>query len=379
MSDVRSFGWIAVWSGLVAGCLPEGAGPSGAGTPDEAEAPVPFVGTHCPDWGCGANSPTLVDGVAFDELDAAGAPDRDGIQIVSAFQGSVPVMLHVDRHTLSATATDGSGKGFTHGALVGTIVTLKKAGVVYGIRIDSVDENSLKFWAGDTSEVVPFYRILVRAPGEQEFKNPVCRANVASTEKIWVGVEHSAIAFAGDRYEPAQKLVADENRAKTWFNLACAGSATAKLHLMRHTNAGAWTAATWQPGSDVRAPSAPFHTDVLQRQAMLKMFAADYCGTGQPFTVDGQPLLYEDSRHWFAPWTIGVDALSVAADGTVSPPGSTMEALWTDQRALCVSWPRLVDRNTVPCLVSGEVPPCTPDLTASWDSLVHVISVNPPL
>ncbi|HEX3766375.1 MAG TPA: ADYC domain-containing protein [Kofleriaceae bacterium] len=382
MSDVRSFAWIVVACELLAGCLPGEAGSSGAGAPDEVgtgEATSAFSGPTCPDFGCGANSPTLVDGVAFDELDAAGAPDHDGIQIVAAVQSGVPVMLHVDRHTMTAVATDGSGIVFAHGGLVGTVVTLKKAGQTYGLKIAGVDENSLRFWAGSLDEVVPFYRILVSPPGTQEFKDPVCRKNVAATEKVWAPVEHSALAFAGDRYEPVSKRVANENRGTTWFNLACAGSATAKLHLMRHTNAGAWTPSTWHPGSDVRAPGAPFHTDVAQRQAMLKMFAADYCGTGQPFTVDGQPLLYDDSKHWFAPGSIGVLALSVAADGSLSPSGAKMEALWTDQGALCVNQPRLVARTDVPCLTSATpLPVCKPDLMAVWDTQVHVISVNPP-
>lgn len=370
---VRSFARIAVLSGLLAGCLSDGTGP-GAGGSEQA-----ITGPTCPDWGCGANSPTVADGVAFDELDAAGAPDRDGIQIVGAVQGSVPVRLNVDRHTLTAVATDGSGTVFAHGGLVGVVVTLKKAGVTYGLKIAGVDENSLHFWAGNLDEIAPFYRILVRPPNTQEFKDPVCRQNVAATEKVWAPVEHSALAFAGDRYDSVQKLVADENRGKTWFNLACAGSATAKLHLMRHTNAGAWTPATWHPGTDVRALGAPYHTDVKQRQAMLKMFAADYCGTGQAFTVDGQPLLYDDSNHWFAPASIGVLALSVAADGTLSPAGAKMEALWTDQGALCVDQPRLVARSAVPCLTSATpLPVCKPDLMAIWDSQVHVISVDPP-
>src|SRR5262249_14182323 len=129
---------------------------------------------------------------------------------------------------------------------------------------------------------------------------------------------------------------------------------------------------------DVRANGAPFHTDPLQRQAMVKMFAADYCNTGEAFTVDGHPLLYDDSKHWFAPGSIGVPAVSVAPDGTLSPPGSTMEALWTDHGALCVSQPRLVDRSAVPCLGGAGLPMCTPDLIYNWDMRVHVISANLP-
>jgi hypothetical protein len=384
MSDVRSFAWIAVLSELLAGCLAGGAGSSGA---DEPDVPAPtgtalaaFDGGDptCPEWGCGTNSPTLADGIVFDELDTAGARDRHGIKIVEAKQGSVQVKLVVDRQVLSARATDGSGRMFEHGALVGTVITLEKDGQIYGFRIDGVDENSLRFWAGDTTEIVPFYRILVKLPGTPSFKAALCRQNVGVAEKVWSPVEHSAIVFAGDRYDPPAKKVADAEPATTWFNLACAGTATAKMHLMRHTNAGAWTAASWTPGHEVTDPAAPFHTDVASRQAMVKMFVADYCGVGDAFTVDGQPLLYDDSKHWFAPGSISVAALRVAGDGTLSPSGSTMEALWTDHGALCVSEPRHVDRSAVACLGGPTpLPLCTADLIAGWELAAHVISANP--
>jgi len=386
MSDVTRVALVAVLSGLLAGCPPGSTGPIGTCAADATArtgtATSALIGggdPTCPEWGCGTNSPTLADGIVFDELDTAGGRDRHGIKIVDVKHDGVPVKLSVDRHTLSARATDGSDKPFTHGGLVGTIITLEKDGQIYGFRIDGVDENSLRFWAGDTNEIVPFYKILVKVPGGQDFKTPLCRQNVGTAEKVWQPVEHSAIAFAGDHYDPPSKRVNDAEPATTWFNLACAGTLTAKMHLMRHTNAGAWTPATWTPGHEVTDPAAPFHTDVLQRQAMVKMFAADYCGTGDAFTVDGQPLLYDDAAHWFQPRSLGVSALQVAADGTLSPTGSTMEALWTDRGALCVSRPRHVDRAAVACLGGDKpLPLCTPELVRGWDTRVHVSSANPP-
>jgi ADYC domain len=61
------------------------------------------------------------------------------------------------------------------------------------------------------------------------------------------------------------------------------------MHLMRHTNAGALTA-----DGHIAYP-----TTTAQRQAMLKMLTADYCGTGRSFTVDGQALKYGDSGVWY--------------------------------------------------------------------------------
>src|SRR4051812_43441125 len=186
MSDVTRVALVAVLCELLAGC-PPGTGPSGTCAADAATrtgtATSALIGggdPTCPEWGCGTNSPTLADGIVFDELDTAGERDRHGIRIVEVKQSGVPVKLSVDRHTLSARATDGSDKPFTHGGLVGTIITLEKDGLVYAFRIDGVDENSLRFWAGDTSEIVPFYRILVKIPGDQDFKTPLCRQNVGT-------------------------------------------------------------------------------------------------------------------------------------------------------------------------------------------------------
>jgi hypothetical protein len=366
---------VAVLSELLAGCLTGSTASTGTGTVSSATG----VGDPgCPEWGCGMNSPTLADGVVFDELDSSMAQvDRHGIKIVSATQGGHDVQLHIDRHFITALATDGSGMEYDGYGLIGTVVKLDKNGTSYQLLIDDFQPQALTFWAGDTKEPVPFYRIQVELPSGQF--TPICMPD-RPLEKVWGPVEHHAIAFTGDRYVPEQKTVTDAARGTPWFNLACAGTATAKMHLVRHTNAGAWTAATWHTGMDVLDPGAPFHTDVGQRQAMLKMYAADYCGGGTAFTVDGQPLLYDDARHWYVP-PDGVFRLTENSDGTLSPPGAALEALWTPNGAMCVSALRLVSRSIVPCLNTNPRPACTTAMVRQWvvnPGGVHVISANPP-
>jgi hypothetical protein len=325
------------------------------------------------------NSPTLADGMAFDELDAGGATDRHGIKIVSASLGGKPVQIHVDRHFLTAISLDGSKTVFEHGALIGLMIELDKGGMSYGLKVDDVQEQSLRFWAGDTTEFVPFYRILVRLPHDNAFKAPICKPDL--TEEVWGPVMHYAIAFTGDRYDPERKTVTDAEPGSSWFNLACAGTATAKMHLSRHTNAGAWTLSTWHAGGDVLDGGAPFRLDVGQRQAMLKMYAADYCGDGSAFTIDGQPLLYEDEKRWYTP-PPPVLPLAIAADGTLSPTGARVEALWTPTGAACVTTPRRFARSAIPCLgMPTPLPQCTPDRVRAWavnPGNAHVISANPP-
>ena len=355
-----------------AACVPDSA------TDVEATATAVSAITDptCPEWGCGMNSPTLADGMVFDELDTAGALDRHGIKIVSASQFGKPVQIKIDRHFITAIALDGSGFVYEHGGLIGTTIELDKGGMSYGLRIDDVQEQSLRFWAGDTREFVPFYRILVRLPNDNEFKAPICKPDLP--DEIWGPVMHYAIAFTGDRYDPPSKRVVDAPRGTTWFNLACAGTATAKMHLVRHTNAGAWTASTWVPGNDVLDPGAPFHTAVAQRQAMLKMYAADYCGDGTAYTVDGTPLLYLDEKRWYVP-PAPVPPLGIAADGSLTPLGAKVEALWTAAGALCLTTPRMVAPGAVAC--AATLPQCTSARVRAWavkPEKAHLISAIPP-
>src|SRR5262249_27295524 len=162
----------------------------------------------CPEWGCGMNSPTLADGVVFDELDSSMTqPDRHGIKIMSANQGGHNVKLHIDRHFIIARATDSSGMVYEGYSLIGTVVELDRNGTRYQLLIDDYQPQALTFWTGD-KENVPFYRILVKLPSDGGFQTPICMPD-RPLEKVWGPVEHHAIAFTGDHYVPEQKIVTD--------------------------------------------------------------------------------------------------------------------------------------------------------------------------
>lgn len=116
------------------------------------------------------------------------------------------------------------------------------------------------------------------------------------------------LAFEGDRIDVIRKTMNAEPDLD-WFNFGCAGSAAAKLYLMGETVATQphpLDDASWQ-----------------ERQAMLKMLVADYCGTGRAFTVHGEPLLWQGGRISYA----------------LSP--SSLEARWNANGAICLGMPRL--------------------------------------
>jgi hypothetical protein len=115
--------------------------------------------------------------------------------------------------------------------------------------------------------------------------------------------------FEGDRIDAVTKQVYDFDKA--WINLGCAGHLLSKMHLMGHVAATA---------------SMGYVTTRLERTAIMKMFAADYCGGGRPFTVPGVPLQWHDHRDWLK----------------YSPPQANyaVEARWTARGASCLSVPR---------------------------------------
>lgn len=388
MSDAMRLSLLVVLTELLTGCPPRPPLPVGtcaatgattAGGTATATSALDRGGPGCPEWGCGTNSPTIGDGIVFDELDSSQTlEDAHGIKIKSAIlDDGNAVDLHVTRDLLSANRRT-NGQPLTNDELKRLTITLAVRRVTTGeyfefeLRIEDINMQILSFWAGP-HDPVPAYLVKAKqtVPTAPPQFVPVCKITATSaTEPDWQDSIHYAVIFAGDRYHPTTKTVEDAPANTTWFNLACAATAPAKMHLMRHTNAGAGT-------------GRAYATTVPERNAMLKMFTADYCGDGNNtatdgtmYTVDGQPLLYGDSRHWYTPFP-GVPLFNVnSSSGALSPAGTTMEALWTDTGAACLTRPRLVSRGNVRC--AGTIAPCKPEQIAHWEANDHVISVNAP-
>jgi hypothetical protein len=338
----------------------------------------------CPVWGCGANSPTVADGVVFDELDSSGTmEDTHGIKIASTIFHGAPVDLHVVGDTLSATTRDGARTPLTDAELKEMVIKLSTRAGVFELRIDDINRKQLSYWAGTPLEAVPAYKIVVNHEGQWV---PICKLSASAQDPHWrTGIDYHAIVFAGDRYDATtKKVLLDIPDDTPWFNLACAGTATAKMHLMRHTRAGA----------DLGARRGVFPTTIAERQAMLKMFTADYCGTGDVFTVDGQPLRYRDSRHWY-PNTPDIEPLDPRSADALHPFAGTFEAEWDELGPICLDTPRLYSIGDIRAQcdrLGRSLPgPCGgPAGVVHWDDPVgavdpahpvrhaHVISANPP-
>ena len=268
----------------------------------------------CGRWGCGTNSPH-VEGAQVGSL----LPGW-GSNLNSPLAGSAAV-AGAPFHELAVGATR-----LSLPLPVGTTIELHDAdGARHSMRV--AGHGRTRFWAGSDRPLTT--HVLVWAGDVQ--RHAVCTTGA-----------NEAILYAGDRYDARRMTVtATGAAADGWLNIACAGTALAKLYLMRHTEASQEVATT-------RA----------ERQAMLKMLAADVHGDGRSFTVAGQPL------HW-------ADAKQITRFGA---PTGAVEAVWNENGAVCLNVPRIAALEGAISAQGKRPPRCE-----HFDALPqgHVVSAHP--
>lgn len=318
---------------LVAGCMNGGIDEPATGGVEQH-----FGGGsgNCTEWMCGTNSPEI-DGLGFwdlnlpKDLNTPGKPNKAGFQLVWFVKNSVKYLPNVFQGQLTASnkKTTLRGKDLIDGSLV-LINKTKFPGIFFDIRVTEVDHATswaqparpLESYKLDWSEIpTP-----VPPPGSDKQKKNVCNNPPSRDNRGETGdmnIFH-ILLFEGDRIEAEPKLDTDVDN--TWFNLGCAGSALAKMALTGHTEAAL------NLGS--------FNTTLDQRQAILKMFAADYCGDGHPFTVAGQPLSWADDAG-----TLKLAAVPLKR-----------EARWYEKGAACLDDAR-IDVNPTPAGLTEFPPP----------------------
>jgi hypothetical protein len=319
------------------------------------------IGERCPSHICGMNADDQIDGGFFYELHTEGLANSDGWFIWTAMKGLAPYRLEVVNGKIAATRTAGIGTPTLAGtALVGLRIRLRRelpTGPDYRtIEIESVSRVT-DFWAqrldGQPTPVIESYKFHIET--DNGFGAYMCQngALLSDTTSPFTKMpEHHALVFEGDRIN-IDRLTVSSGSTK-WFTIGCAKSVLAKLHLTGHTRAAA---------------AAGFTTTVAERQTMLKMLTADYCGTGRSFTVRGQSLFWTDHR------------------GTLAPPSSeskVIEARWTPSGASCLNTPRVAAHPTEASesmfpFIEGQIshqcdrpPPCP-----LLDTVHHLVSWNP--
>lgn len=321
------------------------------------------ISTECPDWGCGVNSPKI-DNSFFHEL-SPGRENLEGWTLGTGKKGTAIYDIAVEDariiarfklgtadmpRTLTGTALTGlaialSRRNLSTGNVTGYTMTISSVARVAEFRAQPTD--------GSTPPLIETYRLYI-AGNNSPYGAYLCQDGDLLPQPGPVGMPlHHALVFEGERINAQQKTIAPQldNR---WFNIGCAESAVAKLHLYGHTKASS---------------DAHFVTSIAERQTMLKMLVGDYCGTGKPFTVAGQALDWRDDR------------------GTMTLPNDlpvVAEARWTPAGAACLNTPRVVahpsaaSRDAFPDGVEAAIadecarPPACPQ----WDVSYHLRSYN---
>jgi hypothetical protein len=320
---------------LCSACLAgDVAPPEGEVGPDAGATAVPFL--HCPDWGCGENAASMGNLLPFHEGDASGEfPNGAGL----CFQGMMkpdgtPLtmivvgdrLIGLDRLTrqqLEGLDLVGSSLLFEHADWQpGQRCQDTPAGPRTAYVVEITDAIPINFWVNP--ECGPCFWSYVFKYGlltstDRAF---LCKERVQLHAEWGMLASQAALVFTGDRYSAPDKLVtATGIDAGSWFNVACAGTAVAKMHLLRHTEAGILPASSFCPERT---------TSREERTAMLKMITDDICGTGHSFTRDGKDVFYMD-RQGFHPFNLR--------------EGRPPEAIWTESGAVCVTQPRLQNED----------------------------------
>jgi hypothetical protein len=314
----------------------------------------------CPTWDCG-NAATVDRGIQLSEIDASGRePGRNGVWL-EGFRTADGVELHlIMQGDRIAGRRKAPGEPYPG---VGALYDGSLQGAVLSVSVGPAESQDIVIdqigWVdtarGVPRRMVPTYRFVHGPRGSRhQDMQPVCKDALTAGD-IWTGESSlDAVVFGGDRYDvDAKRVIATGAAAGTWFNIGCAGSAAAKLHLLRHTES---------------STDATFRTMRGERQAALKMLTADYCGTGRAFTRDGEPLLFMTRR---AP--------------RFSLPQPRIEAIWSADGAVCLDEARRAAEEPdtlaaveAECGAAGRALPACAPLLPLWQVIGHGLSANPP-
>jgi hypothetical protein len=306
----------------------------------------------CPSWGCGQNSP-IMGPYSFHELNVNHLANAEGIAVIDFVHNGKSLQPQIANGS-ELIAIDLSGVSLTGKDLEGGHFNVATPGGVYQIIVTKVtpkDVSPVTFWFGPKTQIAT-YELAYIAPrqthAEPLCKNPPDRESGEGEGRYWEA-PLEAILFTGDRYNATKKLVTATETRETfgWFNIACAGSALAKMHLTRHTTAGI---------------SGVYTTIKSQRQALLKMYVGDYCGTGTSWTKPGTPLHWQNSLGWSQ------------LDGNEF----SIESLWTSAGATCLDTHRLGWAYENSVRTECDPPPCpTIDPSGALPGGAYIVSAVP--
>ncbi len=299
-------------------------------TPELSDAAIEYRSCPwcCPPWRCGMNSPSYF-GTSLDHLNVYGESNETGVAIVEVLDAddNGGYWLNVDQGEL---VVEGGEDIISGDALTGFQIVLDNNGNPSTVRIMATG------WAETQSGPPRRTYALAGHAGDGVYKN-IC--------SLFDGDPNATVATiaTGERYGADHSI---EELDDAWFSIACAGSAVAKMLLLNYGPQDSLG------GQDAASPA--------QREATLRMFSADYCGTGTHYTYQDAPLMFAN-----AGGTVGYDK-------DVLHPGQddVIEAVWDSGGAVCLTAPRYADVDIVN--LECAPPPCDGSELGEWTTRVGV-------
>jgi hypothetical protein len=307
----------------VPACVPEDAPLDLAAFDDLDLTPISPAGDQwndCSTWDCNKNHPQLT-GFPVPELHEGGESNEQQFRIVSFQKGATTYQLDVTGGEIRGL--DAGGTPLLLGpAVIDGIITVTNGLRTWYIQIADYTY-ALQYWDG-TGQIPAYHLVYWRGNIDgHPVWDDVCKEPPSpGTEPGWpVGYETYALLIDDERYDRKTIEVKDDDAdAQGWFNIACAGTALAKMVLL-HLDPKI-------PAPTSTMPSL-YYTTKAQRTATLKMLTGDYFGTGYSFTEGGQDLWWTSKMGWHP---------LVLPQNPDDP-----EAIWTDTGARCLTIPRLLD------------------------------------
>ena len=314
----------------------------------------------CPPSLCN-NSP-IIDSIEFHELHEMGIPNDEGFRILyfenNGFQYTVDVTGGVFRASRPSHPTLEGGVG--PNSLIGPnkALVLRRGVNTYKVRFLEVASGIPYYPAG--SGTTKSYKLTWWKVGTpQDYQPNVCSDPPGTNEDTMGIPPQHMVFFEGDRINGATKRVYDSAETnpdtRYWFNFGCATHVLSKMHITHHTFASR---------TPVYAPTRD------ERQAQLKMYVADYCGTGDVFTEQGEDLVWGDNQGYLDFYL----------------PPVEFEARWTAYGASCLEKPRIGGATpnfpfgvdiAIDMKCGSKRPPKCKDLDFTHFEGAHLISATP--
>ncbi|HSR95660.1 MAG TPA: ADYC domain-containing protein [Kofleriaceae bacterium] len=321
----------------VTGCIGEPG-------PETAQVTAYFR-DDCGEFACGQNGARM-GGVPFYGLWLNGDENEQHVRYLH-YAESVPAMnlgLYQTLDVEGGRLRVWSGGTWAYGstALRGGILLLGIGRKSFYVKIAEVrsgtasgDDIGEAFWSRVGSPDAETYQLQwapidgpVDANGNPRFED-VCPHDTLDSD-LWQN-QIDAVIFEGDKYNLQTKQItaSPTTGSKAWLNIACAGSTPAKLYLLRRTTASA---------------VLPGYLSAIDndRQAMVRAYAAEYCGNGVNFTRSGHRLVIQDHLPIFDGQGWIPRAAPVGFSDDERDAGAVIvEAVWDANHAVCLETPRL--------------------------------------